>query len=316
MRREQRGREAEGSRVARVRLDQGVRAREQARAAARARGVSKSSIAPRLPALRSAKERLAPLTGANGGSRREAAPRRLEAHDLGAQIREQAGAQLRLLVGGSTTKRPASGFKTPPSSLRGRAPVSRMALSYGGTETAGTMTTSTPDLPPYAPQRLLSAPFPERVRLLCRAWASQMSPNSKIVMAIYWAKYLLVFIGGWAFWVSFSKGYPGLFSTGWIFSDVAFQKFVVWAIAYEMLGLGCWVGPDERAHQSAHGRLPALPAAGHHQAPALPGHPGLRRHPARLARRGALRREPSCCCVRALVAPEITPDAALAELPA
>ena len=99
------------------------------------------------------------------------------------------------------------------------------------------------DLPPYEPRRLLSAPFPERVRLVCRTWASQVVPNSKLVMAMYWAKYLLLFIGGWAFWVSFSRGYPGFFSTGWVTSDVAFQKFVVWAIAYEMLGLGCGWGP-------------------------------------------------------------------------
>ena len=26
------------------------------------------------------------------------------------------------------------------------------------------------DLPPYDPQRILSAPFPERVRLVCRSW--------------------------------------------------------------------------------------------------------------------------------------------------
>jgi hypothetical protein len=100
-----------------------------------------------------------------------------------------------------------------------------------------------PDLPPYEPSRLLAAPFPERVRLVCRTWASQVEPNSKLVMAIYWAKYLFVFIGGWAFWVSFSDGYPGLLGARWAFSDVSFQKFVVWAIAYEMLGLGCGWGP-------------------------------------------------------------------------
>jgi hypothetical protein len=54
------------------------------------------------------------------------------------------------------------------------------------------------DLPPYPPERLLSAPFPERVRLVCRTWASQVDPNPPVVLALYWAKYLLLFVGGWA----------------------------------------------------------------------------------------------------------------------
>ena len=52
------------------------------------------------------------------------------------------------------------------------------------------------DLPPYDTQRLLSAPFPERVRLVCRTWASQVYPNPPIVLVMYWAKYLLLFVAG------------------------------------------------------------------------------------------------------------------------
>ena len=44
------------------------------------------------------------------------------------------------------------------------------------------MTTADPDLPPYEAGRLLSAPFPERVRLVCRTWASQVTPNPFIVL--------------------------------------------------------------------------------------------------------------------------------------
>ena len=40
-------------------------------------------------------------------------------------------------------------------------------------------------LPPYDPARLLSAPFPERVRLVCRTWASQVNPTPRVVMAMY-----------------------------------------------------------------------------------------------------------------------------------
>ncbi len=108
----------------------------------------------------------------------------------------------------------------------------------------GVMTSAESDLPPYEPQRILSAPFPEKVRLVCRMWAAQVAPNPFIVLVMYWAKYILLFAGGWAFFVSFSKDYPGFTSPGaWAFTNVAFQKAILWAVVYEVLGLGCSSGP-------------------------------------------------------------------------
>ena len=168
------------------------------------------------------------------------------------------------------------------------------------------MTASAPDLPPYEPSRLLGAPFPERVRLACRTWASQVEPNSKIVMAVYWAKYLFVFLGGWTFWVSFSEGYPGFFSTGWAFSDVAFQKFALWAIVYEMLGLGCGWGPMNGRIKPPMGGFLHFLRPGTTKLPFFAGIPVF----------GSIRRgwldvvlyaANLLLLVRALVAPEITP---------
>ena len=100
------------------------------------------------------------------------------------------------------------------------------------------------DLPPYAPDRILEADFPERVRLVCRTWAAQIVPNSRVVMAMYWTKYIVLFVGGWAFWVSFAKDYPGFTDPGaWAFRPYAFQKAILWCIAYESLGFGCSSGP-------------------------------------------------------------------------
>jgi len=48
-------------------------------------------------------------------------------------------------------------------------------------------------------------------------------------MGMYWAKYLLLYVGGWAFFVSFSaRGFlsPG----GRVFTDVAFPKAILWSI--------------------------------------------------------------------------------------
>jgi Transmembrane protein of unknown function (DUF3556) len=169
------------------------------------------------------------------------------------------------------------------------------------------MTAPAPDLPPYEPRRLLSAPFPERIRLVCRTWASQVSPNPKLVLAMYWAKYLVVFIGGWAFWVSFSAGYPGFLSAGWLFSDVAFQKFVVWAIAYEMLGLGCGWGPMNGRIKPPMGGFLHFLRPGTTKLPLFPGIPVFGN-----IRRGwldvGLYAANLALLVRALVAPEITPS--------
>lgn len=99
------------------------------------------------------------------------------------------------------------------------------------------------DLPPFDPQRIVSAPFPERVRLACVTWANA-SPNQPQVMALYWIKYFVPLIGGWAFWCSFNAGYPGFFSIGeWAFTADAFKKAMVWSIFWELAGFGCGWGP-------------------------------------------------------------------------
>ncbi len=99
------------------------------------------------------------------------------------------------------------------------------------------------DLPPYDPQRIVSASFPERVRLACVTWANA-SPNLPSVMALYWLKYFFPLIGGWAFWCSFNTGYPGFFSPGeWAFTADAFKKAMVWSTFWELAGFGCGWGP-------------------------------------------------------------------------
>src|SRR5581483_838200 len=93
------------------------------------------------------------------------------------------------------------------------------------------------------PQRIVSAPFPERVRLACVTWANA-SPNLPSVMALYWMKYFFPLIGGWALWCSFNADYPGFLSFGaWVFTADAFKKAMVWSIFWELAGFGCGWGP-------------------------------------------------------------------------
>ncbi|HKE11915.1 MAG TPA: DUF3556 domain-containing protein, partial [Myxococcota bacterium] len=167
-------------------------------------------------------------------------------------------------------------------------------------------TSLVPDLPPYDPQRILAAPFPERVRLVCRSWASQVDPTPPVVLALYWAKYLLLFVGGWAFFVAFSSRYPGFTSPGgWAFTAVAFQKAVLWAIFYELAGFGCGSGPMNGRFSPPIGGFLHFLRPGTTKLPLFPGLPvvgGIRR--TRLD--AALYAANQLFLLRALVAPEIT----------
>jgi hypothetical protein len=163
------------------------------------------------------------------------------------------------------------------------------------------------DQPPYDPQRLLSAPFPERVRMVCRTWAAQVAPTPMIVMAMYWAKYLIFFIGGWAFFQSFSAGYPGFSSPGgWAFTLTAFQKAVLWAIFYELTGLGCGSGPMNARFNPPFGGFLHFLRPGTTKLALFPNAPligGIRRSWLDVALYAANQ----LFLLRALIAPEITP---------
>jgi hypothetical protein len=173
-------------------------------------------------------------------------------------------------------------------------------------------TSTASDLPPYDPERILAAPFPERVRLVCRSWASQVQPNPAIVLAMYWAKYLLLFIGGWAFFVSFSAGYSGFPSPSrWAFAPVAFQKAILWAIFYELAGFGCGSGPMNGRFWPPLGGFLHFLRPGTTKLPLFPGLPivgGFRRTWLDAALYGANQ----LFLLRALLASEITPPLLLA----
>jgi hypothetical protein len=165
----------------------------------------------------------------------------------------------------------------------------------------------TADLPPYDPARLLAAPFPERVRLVCRSWASQIAPTPKSVMAMYWTKYLVLYIGGWAFFVSFSAGYPGFASPGgWAFTAGAFHKAILWSLFYELMGFGCGMGPMNARFNPPFGGFLHFLRPGTTKLPLFPEAPligGIRRTWLDVALYAANQ----LFLLRALLAPEVTP---------
>jgi hypothetical protein len=105
----------------------------------------------------------------------------------------------------------------------------------------------TNDIPPHPADRIVNAPFAERIKLVCQNWAYS-SPNRPSVMALYWAKYFFVLIGVWAFWCSFNVGYDrslaGFLNVSeWAFTNEAFKKAMVWSMCWELFGFGCGWGP-------------------------------------------------------------------------
>jgi hypothetical protein len=99
---------------------------------------------------------------------------------------------------------------------------------------------------PYDPLVWRRAPFAERGRMVCEAWAMQGYGSPPGVFAFYALK-LALYIGGWFFFCrfSFSLGSPGTsshFGTWWL-HPIAFEKAIVWSTLFEVLGLGCGSGP-------------------------------------------------------------------------
>jgi hypothetical protein len=170
------------------------------------------------------------------------------------------------------------------------------------------------DSPPYPPDRILAAPWPERIRMACQSWAAQIAPNRPEVMALYWAKYAFVYVGVWAFFCSFNAGYPGFASpVAWAFDATSFQKMIAWSICYELLGLGCSWGPMNARFKPMTGGFRYFLRPGTTKMPWLPGAPVIGRDT-----RGWL--EPALYALlqlsllRALIAPEVTPGLLLPAL--
>jgi hypothetical protein len=86
-------------------------------------------------------------------------------------------------------------------------------------------------------------PWPHRLRLGCQAWAVQGYGAPKAVYFLYLLK-IAVYALIWLFFCSFSADWNGV-ANGWqtAMTATAFQKAVLWSMAYEVMGFGCGSGP-------------------------------------------------------------------------
>ena len=100
-----------------------------------------------------------------------------------------------------------------------------------------------PEQPPYDALQWRTLPWSERIRLATRAWAVQ-GYGAPVAVYLLYALKVLFYIGAWCWFCSFSTGLGDpLTLTSWCFEPVAFQKAVLWSMAFESLGLGCASGP-------------------------------------------------------------------------
>ena len=158
----------------------------------------------------------------------------------------------------------------------------------------------TPTFRPTTPTASSPRRSPSACGSCAGTWASQVQATPKSVMALYWAKYLFVYIGGWAVFQTFNANYPGLHLAARV--GVHGHRVPEGGGVVDLLRAHrhrLRLGTDERALQADVRRLPPLPAPGHDEAAAVPGPSAVRRHPAHLARRGALRGEPAVPAARA-----------------
>ena len=100
-----------------------------------------------------------------------------------------------------------------------------------------------PILPPYDIGEWQTKPFPARMKMVCQSWALQGYGTPWPIYIVYVLK-ILFYVWMWSVFCSFTTGLGDLRNFGsWYFEPVAFQKAVLWSMAFEGLGLGCGSGP-------------------------------------------------------------------------
>ncbi|MFO0588447.1 MAG: DUF3556 domain-containing protein [Polyangiaceae bacterium] len=100
-----------------------------------------------------------------------------------------------------------------------------------------------PQMPPYDIDEWQKRPFPERLRMVCQAWALQGYGTPAAIYVVYLLK-IGLYIGGWLGVCALTPalGGPGTIAAWWS-APLAIQKAVLWSMLFEGLGLGCGSGP-------------------------------------------------------------------------
>ena len=100
-----------------------------------------------------------------------------------------------------------------------------------------------PILPSYDIAHWQREPWPVRLRMVCESWVLQGYGTPSPIYLVYILK-IAFYIWVWVLFCSFTPGLGELRTIGdWWHAPIAFQKAVLWSVAFEALGLGCGSGP-------------------------------------------------------------------------
>ena len=102
---------------------------------------------------------------------------------------------------------------------------------------------SKPSVPPVEPDKVYDLPYLERIRILSRYWAENGFGSPKIFHVIYIVKLLFLYIAGGYLVGTLTSGFNPLHPGGFWTEPVLYQKFILWTVLLEALGVaGSW-GP-------------------------------------------------------------------------
>ncbi|MFY9588003.1 MAG: DUF3556 domain-containing protein [Actinomycetota bacterium] len=100
-----------------------------------------------------------------------------------------------------------------------------------------------PKMPDFDLQEWSAKPYPERLRMMCAAWALDGFGVPPPIYLFYVLK-MALYILGWAFFVSLGPGHGWIGDiANWWREPVAFQKLALWTLLFEVSGLGGASGP-------------------------------------------------------------------------
>ena len=132
-----------------------------------------------------------------------------------------------------------------------------------------------PILPSYDIADWQKKPWPVRLRMVCQSWVLQGYGTPSPIYVVYILK-IAFYIWVWALFCSFT---PGLGDLGtirdWWYAPIAFQKAVLWSVAFEALGLGCGSGPLTGRYYPPFGGFLYFLRPGTTKMPLFPGVPIL-----------------------------------------
>jgi hypothetical protein len=102
---------------------------------------------------------------------------------------------------------------------------------------------TTPSVPPLAPEQVYDVPYLERIKILSRYWAENGFGSPKIFYVIYALKLIFFYALGGYLVGTLTSGFNPFHPGGFWTEPLLYQKFILWTVLLEALGVaGSW-GP-------------------------------------------------------------------------